>query len=84
MVNNHSNVIDYLPLEGSERWLSQPDPFICIGNGCVISSSLVLSPGDQKGRLSGLNGKNLSYFGGKRYQDSYSTAMGPRHSESRF
>lgn len=71
MVNNHSNVIHYLAVGGSRHFLPQPTPFICKDNGPVFNSSLVSSPGDQKGWLSGLKGKNLSYFRGKPYQDSF-------------
>lgn len=49
-------------------------PFICIGNGGVINSSLVSGPGDQKGGLSGLQGESLLHFRCKAYRDSYSRA----------
>lgn len=64
-------MIHYLAVGGSGHFLPQPAPFICKDNGHVFKSLLVSSQGDQKGWLSGLKGKNLPYFRGKRYQDSF-------------
>lgn len=62
-VNNHSNMIYYLALEGTrlspQNLRPSLAPFICIGNGHVINSSLVSGPGDQKDGLHGRMGKSL-------------------------
>lgn len=77
-------MIHDLALGGSGHFLLQTAPFICIDNGPVSNSSLVSSPGDRKGRLGGLRGKNLSCFSAKSYQDSFQDQEGAHVTQTQW